>query len=514
MADVSLSAAVRDSLLSLRSTTDLIQRTQNRLSSGLRVAGPVDDPVAYFSAKALNDRAFDFTEKKDGIGQGISTVTAALDGVDAVEQTVRQLKGIANNMKSASSTQLSDLITQFNDLRTQINNLASDASYQGTNLIAGTGQTLSVEFSEKTAARLDVASVDLTVASGGLAVDTVALQTTAFNVNYGSQGNTYSAVSGGDNLHNGISAGSTLVFTWNGANDTTYGTGQNITFAYGDNALTVNFRDAVTYDNGDLITVDLTTAAATAGEYIIADTKLNFSYSHACGTSAASTEEFCGGETFTALTYQGPTHTFTTADNGIQISVGDTTVVLHVLSGDSFALTAGTQFDFISLSGATAYTTVTAGTFYTTAGTTGVVTALATGDSAVAATHEYGINFGASGATATFSTVDSAVASRTNFVAVGDTAQIDTVIDELDAALTTLRSQAQVLGTNVALLNTRLDFTSAYVNTLEGGSGKLTLADINTEGANLLALQTRQQLGISALSFAGQAEQSILALFR
>ncbi|MHC8509130.1 MAG: flagellin [Rhodospirillales bacterium] len=69
------------------------------------------------------------------------------------------------------------------------------------------------------------------------------------------------------------------------------------------------------------------------------------------------------------------------------------------------------------------------------------------------------------------------------------------------------------MGSNVALLQTRLRFTTDYVNTLEAGAGKLTLADINEEGANLLALQTRQQLGISALAFAGQAEQSILALF-
>jgi flagellin len=80
--------------------------------------------------------------------------------------------------------------------------------------------------------------------------------------------------------------------------------------------------------------------------------------------------------------------------------------------------------------------------------------------------------------------------------------------------LTTLRSNAQTLGSNVALLQTRLEFTEAYVNNLEGGAAKLTLANINEEGANLLAVQTRQQLGISALAFAGQAEQSILSLFR
>ena len=80
--------------------------------------------------------------------------------------------------------------------------------------------------------------------------------------------------------------------------------------------------------------------------------------------------------------------------------------------------------------------------------------------------------------------------------------------------MTTLRSNAQTVGSNVALLQTRLDFTQTYVTTLTTGSSQLTLADINEEGANLLALQTRQQLGISSLAFAGQAEQGILALFR
>ncbi len=75
-------------------------------------------------------------------------------------------------------------------------------------------------------------------------------------------------------------------------------------------------------------------------------------------------------------------------------------------------------------------------------------------------------------------------------------------------------TKTKTLGSNVALLQTRLDFTDNYVNTLQTGADKLTLADLTEEGANLLALQTRQQLGIQALSFAGQAEQGILALFR
>ena len=75
-------------------------------------------------------------------------------------------------------------------------------------------------------------------------------------------------------------------------------------------------------------------------------------------------------------------------------------------------------------------------------------------------------------------------------------------------------TKAKTLGSNVALLQTRLDFSSSYANELQAGSDKLVLADITEEGANLVALQTRQQLGISSLAFAGNSEQSILSLFR
>jgi flagellin-like hook-associated protein FlgL len=88
----------------------------------------------------------------------------------------------------------------------------------------------------------------------------------------------------------------------------------------------------------------------------------------------------------------------------------------------------------------------------------------------------------------------------------------DTALQGLDRTITNLRSKASNIANNAAILRVRLDFTKEYVNVLQGGSDKLTLADLNEEGANILALQTRQQLGIQALSLAGQAEQSILRL--
>lgn len=92
-------------------------------------------------------------------------------------------------------------------------------------------------------------------------------------------------------------------------------------------------------------------------------------------------------------------------------------------------------------------------------------------------------------------------------------AKIETSLKALKSAQDTLRSQASTFGTNLSIVQNRQDFTTALINTLEEGAGKLTLADTNTEGANLLALQTQQQLASTTLSMASQASQNVLRLF-
>jgi len=86
-------------------------------------------------------------------------------------------------------------------------------------------------------------------------------------------------------------------------------------------------------------------------------------------------------------------------------------------------------------------------------------------------------------------------------------------IRALDSALVTVRQSAQAFGTNSALLQIRADFTTNLINTLKGGASELVNADLNEESANLLSLQTRQQLGTISLSIAQRSEQSILRLF-
>jgi flagellin-like hook-associated protein FlgL len=98
-----------------------------------------------------------------------------------------------------------------------------------------------------------------------------------------------------------------------------------------------------------------------------------------------------------------------------------------------------------------------------------------------------------------------------------DTFQTDTAINaaisDLNTATDTLRSQASKFGSNLSVVETRQDFTKNLINVLETGAANLTLADTNEEGANLLALQTRQQLSSTALSLASQADQNVLQLF-
>jgi flagellin len=388
---VTLSTAVRDSLLSLKDTTKLIDQTQGRLSTGLRVAAATDDPVSFFQAKTLSDRSFDFSEKKDGIDQGISTVETALGGIESVEAIVRQIKGVAGSLKSATGTQFTDLITQFNSLRTQIGTLTTDTTFQGVNLVNATTEQLAVSFSSETASTLTVDAVNIT--------------------------------------QTGLSIGQAV-----SASDTSFNYSTDAVLALNTNGI------------GAVITV----------------------------------------------TYQGTGVTITgnaAAANGPIVTYGTALVTLGVGSqGNDLVLSAGQVITVTtSVAGATAFAAVATGFFG--------LFVLTTNNAVIAST-------------------TTVTGNNDNFIAEGNTTQVNTAITQLDSALTTLRSNAQTLGSNVALLQTRLEFTEQYVNNLDGGSAKLTLADINSEGANLLALQTRQQLGISALAFAGQAEQGILSLFR
>ena len=270
---VNLTEAIRGNLLTLQRSARAIDQTQTRLSTGLAVNSALDDASAFFTARALNNRASDLQSLKSNTDLAISTVQAALDGIDSITDLVQQAKGLASNAKATGDTnERSTLAVQFNELLSQIDPLANDATFNGINLLQASPDNLDVVFNE-------------------------------------------------DNTSN----------------------------------LTITGLDA------------------------------------------------------------------TTASTGINIAV---------------------------------------------------------------AANNFGLN-----------------------------ANIDTALTAISSALTTLRGNAATLGSNATILKTRLNFTENLTNTLESGAGKLTLADLNEESANLLALQTRQQLGLNSLALAAQSERAILSLF-
>jgi flagellin-like hook-associated protein FlgL len=95
-----------------------------------------------------------------------------------------------------------------------------------------------------------------------------------------------------------------------------------------------------------------------------------------------------------------------------------------------------------------------------------------------------------------------------------DNASTNTVLANLTAASSTLRSEASSLGSNLSIVQIRQDFSKNLINVLQTGASNLTLADTNEEAANSQALSTRQSIAVSALSLANQSQQSVLQLLR
>jgi flagellin len=102
-------------------------------------------------------------------------------------------------------------------------------------------------------------------------------------------------------------------------------------------------------------------------------------------------------------------------------------------------------------------------------------------------------------------------AAANNWATAGDVSLAQASVKK---ALTTLRAQAQTLGTNLAVLNTRIDFTTKHIQNDQKASATLTLADMNKEGAALGALRTRQQFSLQNLVMAGQQDLQVLSLLR
>jgi len=101
MSGIVLSASVRQNLLSLQSTADLLATTQNRLSTGKKVNTALDNPTNFFTAQGLDNRANDLNNLLDGIGNGVQVLQAANTGITSLQKLVDSAKSIAQQVLQA-----------------------------------------------------------------------------------------------------------------------------------------------------------------------------------------------------------------------------------------------------------------------------------------------------------------------------------------------------------------------------------------------------------------------------
>ena len=156
ISDISLTSGMRTNLLNLQDTSNLLNRTQERLSSGKAVNSALDNPTNYFAAQNATQRASDLSDRKDGMSEAVQTVGAANAGITAITGLIQAAKGIAQSALSTSDTTVqSKLAAQYDTIRTQIDQMSSDSGFQGLNLLSSTN-TLTVAFNENSSSSLSI----------------------------------------------------------------------------------------------------------------------------------------------------------------------------------------------------------------------------------------------------------------------------------------------------------------------------------------------------------------------
>ena|SRR5512145_1588327 len=507
LTDVSLTSGMRSNLLSLQSTGRLLDRTQTRLSTGKKVNSAIDNPVSYFAAQSLTSRASVIDSLKDAMGQAVSTINAADKGITALTAMIEQAKGLAQSAQSADNTQ--NTVTL--DLNTVV---AGDTLGLGDS-----GLTLTATASGATSVQFNVGSTDTeTAANIAAAINAYTYAGTA----------SYSASSDGDkiiitkytrstaretDMVTGDAAGSAAIVT--GATVTTAGESELESLISQYNTLRSQLTELAEdsgYKGKNLLS---TTSALRSMTVKFEGTTLTVQGFNATAAGLGISSASGTGGTTTVSTV-------TTLVNGISDSVGG-----DGSPGNWVKLPQG------SVSGAVGtdinanpqnYRIVdmaTLGEGGIATGQFGTANPSASGDvilkiisgsfsGSEAITLQYSA-FGFNQTTGEPNTPTTTIATAGG--GWFDPVEIDASLNELDSALVTLRKQSSSMSANLGIITTRQDFSTDMMNTLTEGADKLTLADTNEEGANMLMLQTRESLGTTALSMSAQASQSVLQLF-
>ena len=377
MADISLTASMRSNLLSLQQTQDLMDMTQERLSTGKKVNSAIDNPSSYYTAQSLTNRASDLNALLDSMGQGIQTIQAANEGIEAITEFVQQAKAIANTARD--------------------NATIKGTTSSGTYAAADDTKNITVKIE-------GVADQDIEVTLE----DTDTLEQAATKIATALNDGTDGVKDAEDTVIGGFTA---------------------------------------TVENGQIKISNSKGIVAN-----VSGTIFGITFNGEIGNSTRTTSMNQYNEILDQIDQLAKDSGY----KGVNLLQGNDLKVVFNEDRSSYLTINGTFAD----------------------------------------TSDEGLKI-----------------SRAEDWPNPDNEAIDASISELENAITSLRNMASEFGNNYSIVENRENFTESLINVLEEGSDKLTLADMNEESANMLALQTRQQLAINSLSLASQAAQSVLSLF-
>ena len=119
--EIVLSSGVRQNLLQLQKTADLITATQTKLATGKRVNTALDNPINYFTAQGLQNRAGDLSNLLDSMATGVNTIQAANNGITAITKLVQSAQALASQAMQTSDVAIrAGLATQYDAIRSQV----------------------------------------------------------------------------------------------------------------------------------------------------------------------------------------------------------------------------------------------------------------------------------------------------------------------------------------------------------------------------------------------------------
>jgi flagellin len=398
MPGVTLSAGLNTNLRSLSDTTDLLAIAQGRLSTGKKLNSALDNPLNFFTSKALSDRSISISTILDGLNNGIQTLQAADKAANAITKALDSAKGVVNQYQTEAAS--------------IVNRATASSATLGNGGTAVTRSTL------------------VTATAGGMAT-AVATGGTIILTPAGGTATTVTLA--------GLTAASTI-------NDVL----SQINTAAGYYATVENGRISISSSDSAVVTISGTASAALLGTGL--------------------TSSVTGGPTAARV-------------NSLAAQFNEQVNSIAQLANDA-------SFNGRNLLNALTSLTVS-------------FNEIATGVQ------------GSSSTTLTGKDVSLAALGVSNLQATGANAtDFGNQLSALDTAKATVANYQTEFGNKLSLIQNRQTFAKDLVNVLDTGAGNLVNADTNLEAANILALQTRQQLSQQAISLSVQADQAVLRLFR